>query len=431
MLHFDASPLLPVARVFLAVVVVASLLPVTLQGLGVDFSSLGDLPEVGAWIPLSSSKIVERLHYVLRGSFVHTILEWSSVCTAIFTVILSLTHYAFSRDVVTPLIGIAMFFAGCMDAFHTFAADHLLEGAADNHDLIPFTWAICRTFSAVILCGGTLLLLRRGQQKFLDGFKIISLTSVVLGTLAYGLVLWCVNTTHLPQTTFPGSWLVRPYDFAPLILFITAGIFVLPHFYRQYPSLFSLSLWFSMVPQIAVQMHMTFGSGQLFDGHFNVAHFLKIVAYLVPFGGICLTYIQIYREKEQVLKQLGDSLAEAVGLNAILEHLADGLLVVDVHGMVSRWNQKFLQLLTIPATKLADQHHRELAIAPLSEVIDRSRSVPTEIVCHEVPLAHERVGMAIATGVFRPGDRTNQNWLGIAVLIRDITNEREVDKMKT
>ncbi len=426
------SPFVPtLVRYFLTVVIIVSLVPAALQVLGADFSSFGDRPNLPEWLSLKPTQVLTQMHYVLRGSFVHTVLEWSSVCTALFTVLLSLLHYSFHRDVVTPLIGIAMFFAGCMDAFHTLAADRLLEGVADNRDLIPFTWAICRTFSAMILSGGALLLLRLRRPQFLEGFHLIFGASLSLGALAYGLVLWCVKTERLPQTTFPDTWLVRPYDFFPLILFVVAGLGILPQFYRRYPSFFSLSLWLSMIPQTTVQLHMAFGSEQLFDGHFNVAHFLKIVAYMVPFTGICLTFRQIYREREQVLGQLGKSLAEAVGLHAVLDHLADGLLVVDLQGRINRWNPKLLELLALYPLQLKDRHHRDLAIAPLSAVIERSQTAPTEVVCQEVPLARERIGQAIATGVFQHNWDPTAERLGTAVLIRDITNEREVDKMKT
>lgn len=36
---------------------------------------------------------------------------------------------------------------------------------------------------------------------------------------------------------------------------------------------------------------MAFGSTELFDAHFNVAHFLKIIAYLVPCTGLLLDYV--------------------------------------------------------------------------------------------------------------------------------------------
>jgi two-component system NtrC family sensor kinase len=49
---------------------------------------------------------------------------------------------------------------------------------------------------------------------------------------------------------------------------------------------------------------MAFGSVALFDSNFNIAHFLKIIAYLVPFCGLCLNYIEINREKIVAVEQL-------------------------------------------------------------------------------------------------------------------------------
>ena len=42
----------------------------------------------------------------------------------------------------------------------------------------------------------------------------------------------------------------------------------------------------------------------LFDDHFNIAHFLKIIAYLVPFSGLALDYIRTYRAEERAVQQL-------------------------------------------------------------------------------------------------------------------------------
>ena len=72
---------------------------------------------------------------------------------------------------------------------------------------------------------------------------------------------------------FPNSRITRPWDLISLILFLVAGLLVFPIFHKRNPSLFSAAIWISVIPQVATQMHMAFGSTELFDDHFNVAHF--------------------------------------------------------------------------------------------------------------------------------------------------------------
>jgi len=64
---------------------------------------------------------------------------------------------------------------------------------------------------------------------------------------------------------------------------------------RRYPSIFATALLLSALPEIAVEFHMAFGSQRLFDSDFNVAHFLKIIAYVVPLAGLVLDYIRTYQ----------------------------------------------------------------------------------------------------------------------------------------
>jgi len=135
-----------------------------------------------------------------------------------------------------------------------------------------------------------------------SGVWLVSITGVTLGVIAYFIIHICAVSEILPQTMFADSIISRPYDVAPLILFVFAGIFVYPRFYKQAPSLFSYSIILSMVPDVATQAYMAFGSTALFDNAFNIAHFLKIVAYLVPFIGLLLDYSITYnKEKENVV----------------------------------------------------------------------------------------------------------------------------------
>lgn len=289
-------------------VVFLCVLPSLLNLLGVDFGSASQ--NLDALLPNSTtSKTIDLMHYSLSGSFTHTILEWSAFSTAIFTVFFSFIHFYLKGDVVTPIISVSLFSAGCMDAFHTLAADRLIQGVADNNNLIPFTWAICRLFNALILLGGISFFLIEQPQKRNRGIGFVVFASLICCLIAFCIVSICAHSATLPPTTFPNSIVTRPWDIAPLILFIFAGLVVFPRFYNKYPTLFSHALVISVIPQVATQIHMVFGSTALFDNHFNIAHFLKIIAYLVPFLGLSLDYIQTYKEQADTAKKLKQAMA--------------------------------------------------------------------------------------------------------------------------
>lgn len=286
-------------------VVFVCILPIMLNLLGANFGSPPQASYAFATHHLDDKKqTIDVMHYALSGSFTHTILEWSAFCTAIFAVLLSLIHSYLKGEIITLIIGIALFSAGCMDAFHTLAADRLVQGLANNQNFVPFTWAISRLFNALILlCGTGLFLFFRPIDKD-KNLILIMLSSLFCSFVALGIVFVCTYSNALPNTVFPDSVVTHPWDIAPLFLFLFAGFVVFPRFYYRYPSLFSHSLIISTIPQVATQIHMAFGSTELFDNNFNIAHFLKIIAYLVPVIGLSLDYVRTYRQEVDTTKQL-------------------------------------------------------------------------------------------------------------------------------
>jgi len=283
---------------FLYLVIAVCISPFLLSLLGVNFGSQAtgfDLDEAASW---PKHQQLDAFFYRLTGAFTHTILEWTAFCAAIFTVALAFSHYIMSKDYTTPVIGTALFLAGCMDAFHTLAAARLIEAVADNRNLIPFTWAICRIFNSLILIGGVSLLLLRKPKSNQANLKFLAVAFVVSAIVAYAIIHYCAVSSTLPQTQFPDSFITRPYDVVPLVLFAFAGVFLFPLFYRRQPSVFAHALVIAMIPEVVVELHMAFGSSALFDHNFNIAHFLKIFAYVVPFCGLLMDYIHTYRAKE-------------------------------------------------------------------------------------------------------------------------------------
>ncbi|MBD2387155.1 PAS domain S-box protein [Cylindrospermum sp. FACHB-282] len=128
---------------------------------------------------------------------------------------------------------------------------------------------------------------------------------------------------------------------------------------------------------------------------------------------------------------LQNTLAEAQGLNAILDNLADGLLVADIAGLITHFNPAFLAMHGLTATALKG-HYRELPISGLADLIERTKSHPGEVFAAEVALAKERIGHAVATAIFKKTAANEPTvCFGSALLIRDVTAEKEIDKMKT
>ncbi|WP_416666679.1 methyl-accepting chemotaxis protein [Egbenema bharatensis] len=307
------------------VVVAICIIPFVLNLLGIDFGTPGQPLDVSQVEFFSPNELADAMHHALAGSFIHSLLEWSAFCAAIFIVLLSFLNYSIKGNPTVPIIGCSLFFAGVMDAFHTLAADRLIEAVADTQNLIPFTWAICRLFNALIVVVGMGIVLF--QKRFAiqtdrkQNLRLVLFVSVMLGFIAYGIIQFCATRNTLPTTMFPDSIITRPWDVAPLIIFLLAGIFLYPYFYRHDPNLFSHALIISIIPNVATQTYMALGSTALFDNGFNVAHFLKILAYLVPLIGLSLEYVQIYRKESRSLsRDLRQSLSL---LNSLAKQVLD------------------------------------------------------------------------------------------------------------
>ncbi len=293
-----------VPRPFAIAVIAVCAIPMLMTLAGADFGSAAAHFDKSTISGMPGPRVGDYMVTTLSGNFTHTILEWSAFCAAIFTAILAFAHFKIKRDIATPIIGLALFFAGCMDAFHTLAADRLINAVADNHNLLPFTWAICRLFNPIILIIGISIFLFKKSKTFTAPFGIILVAVFGFGIIAYSIIRFCAISGSLPETMFPGSVITRPYDVISLPLYIFAGVFILPRFYKKTPTLFTQAIIVSMIPNVAVQLHMAFGSSDLFDNHFNIAHFLKIVAYFTPLAGLLIDYIGTRRVESELNEKL-------------------------------------------------------------------------------------------------------------------------------
>ncbi|NEP61231.1 MAG: response regulator [Symploca sp. SIO2G7] len=121
-------------------------------------------------------------------------------------------------------------------------------------------------------------------------------------------------------------------------------------------------------------------------------------------------------------------------LTAIITNLADGLLVTDQEGRITQWNPALTVMFDLPVIDLKGQNCSEVFCGELAELVQQTQQQPSEVVTAEVALARHRFGQAVATAIHKesvPFTAAEEQSTGSVILIRDITAEKEVDRMKT
>ena len=286
-------------------------LPVLLNLMGFDFTFKGGIRDADDIPNLNLDH--QLIYHYMAGVLIHTILEWSSFCFALFIVVFAFTNYSITRDVTTPIIGTALFLSGMLDGFKLLFADSLIEietlyGVTDfseklqdtaRRDFVFFTSAFARSYGAGVLIAAVAPFLdpKRDQRtSFGQGsLRYFALVGMLLALISLAIVAFFATVPGLPQTVLRGQFISRPWDLMPLGLYLFAGLIVFPRFYKVQPSLFSHALIISAIPNVVSSVYAAFGSENMYDNNFNVALYLKNIAYLVPLAGLLLDYVRAYQ----------------------------------------------------------------------------------------------------------------------------------------
>ena len=139
----------------------------------------------------------------------------------------------------------------------------------------------------------------------------------------------------VPKTSYPDELVTHPLDFYPFLLYFVTG-FAYVELFRIRPNIFAYTLVLSSLPIMLCQLHMMYGSVAVYDGHFLIAHFLKIMAYFTPFLGISYEYIHTYmKDKERELLMANSAKFAALGeMAGGIAHEVNNPLAI-IHGYAS------------------------------------------------------------------------------------------------
>lgn len=133
--------------------------------------------------------------------------------------------------------------------------------------------------------------------------------------------------------------------------------------------------------------------------------------------------------ESEVTKATGDLKEHMVYLSAIIDNLVDGLLVVSPTGTVTVLNPSMRELFDLGDEDYDGLGTREVFPSGIAELTEDIRACTTEVRTAEIPLSKGRTGKAVGSSICV--DAPSEQCLGGVVLIRDITREKELDKLKT
>ncbi|MGB7486847.1 MAG: response regulator [Phormidesmis sp.] len=120
-------------------------------------------------------------------------------------------------------------------------------------------------------------------------------------------------------------------------------------------------------------------------------------------------------------------------LNAIIDNLGNGLLVIDKEGKISRANPILRHIFNFEESDLTGKLAATVFEDSLIQLVEQSKGDIDRSWSTELTLPNERIGQATVTPILAEAETgfATRKPVGTVVLIRDVTTEKAVDRMKT
>jgi signal transduction histidine kinase/CheY-like chemotaxis protein/HAMP domain-containing protein len=171
----------------------------------------------------------------------------------------------------------------------------------------------------------------------------------------------------------------------------------------------------------------------------------ELGALAVAFNSMAHELHDLFDTLEQRVKAATKELQATLAyMTAIIDNMADGLLVTDPQGKITRLNPALIKSFDLPKAVLSGKNSAEVFDEEIVELVQKTSNGTTKYATAEIELTGGRTGKAVATAIYQslallegdiekyqttPADA--QECIGSVILTRDITREKEVDQMKT
>ncbi len=236
------------------------------------------------------------------AGLVHSLMEWTCVCVALFTFTLGILAWIARPDPLVFLISLAALLSGISDSMHTMTTSGLMGYSGRFEDFVQWSGALGRMFRALVLVfGAAYLLYFHRENRHFSWRRLLALA--VPGALLVFALQWSSLLGNVPHIPLPGTFSERPWDVPLLILILASGLIFYPVMRRR-PSLLAKAMLLASVPETAVGLHYAIGTSSLYDPNFFSAHALKILSALIPLSAVSLHLVRSYRREVAALTSM-------------------------------------------------------------------------------------------------------------------------------
>lgn len=293
---FNEATLKRIPQFLVLVIILLLGLPYIGMSLGFHFSILAS--------KLNQNEFASHLfESQIRGYFRQTLLQWSGFSLAAVTVILAFTQYRLTNDRIALIIGLSVLFSGSVEALHTLVIDGLSLHYHEKNNLDALIWTFTNCMSGLILIIGLSLLLKHKEKipLSLTAFVLLSLF-LVLGAIT--LIFYSTDVIKLPDMWFKDFYISRPYELLSVVIYLFLIFALYPRTYDSYPNILSDCIFYMSVTQIVISLYLMVLSHAPYDSAYNVAYFLKVVAYFIPCTCLVINYVFSYSAVLNAQKRL-------------------------------------------------------------------------------------------------------------------------------
>jgi len=270
---------------------------------GMDFDFLTST------VDYSSLLQKENIELQLRGYFTQTLFQWSAFSLAAITTLLILTEYRHLQDDVSLVIALAIIFSGSIDAAHILLVDGFTDNLVYKKKLDALIWTLSNSVSGVMLILGILYIVT-AKKRSPSHITSIFLFTLLLVVGAFSAIYYTANQIILPKMWSSQGILSRPYELIPLFLYLSIAVYFYPKLYRKQSNIMTNCIFLMSITQCVIAMYLMLLSYASYDSAFNIAYFLKILFYFIPFTCLMLNYSSYFRQvlsaKDLLIQQKKD-----------------------------------------------------------------------------------------------------------------------------